>query len=117
MQATEKVVEVEQADQVAYSPFWKTVLTLWGLGLIGVILLSPYLLTLERKPFADAAQHLHVKIWHVLVLSNIQTVVLLAIAVIAGLWASRKLGLRTPLISSFLTGSSVPENTGCTWWR
>jgi hypothetical protein len=96
------------------SPFWKTALVLWVLGIIGLILLSPYLLTLERKPFGDAARHMHLKIWQLLALSDLQTAVLLAIAVIAGLWASRRLGLRTPLVSACITGSPVPEKTGAT---
>jgi len=114
MGAPEKIsAQAEQPDR-AESPFWKTVLLLWVLGFIGLILLSPYLLTLERKPLADAAQRMHLKVWQVLVLSNLQTLVLLAVAVIAGLWASRKVGLKTPLITSFLTGSTPPEKTGWT---
>jgi hypothetical protein len=44
-------------------------------------------------------------------ISIIQTAILLAIAVILGQWAARKLGLGTPLIAALLAGRSVPERS------
>jgi Type II CAAX prenyl endopeptidase Rce1-like len=46
-----------------------------------------------------------------LTISVVQTAILLAIAVILGQWAARKLDLGTPLIAAFLARRSVPERS------
>jgi len=89
-------------------PFIKTALVLWVLGIIGGLLVLPYVTTLEAKAIAAAAARTHIDAKILLAMSMTQTAVLLAVAVLAGLWASRKLGLGTPLIAAALTGGSAP---------
>jgi len=94
-------------------PFLKTAFVLWVLGIIGGLLVLPYVTALEAKTIAAAARtHIDAKV--LLAISMAQTAVLLAVAVLAGLWASRRLGLGTPLIAAALTGGSAPEKTPLT---
>src|SRR4029077_13256133 len=74
-------------------PFWKTGFVLWVLALCGVFLVLPYVATLENKALAAAAARTHLKVGELLTISVVQTAILLAIAVILGQWAARKLGL------------------------
>jgi hypothetical protein len=90
-------------------PFWKTGFVLWVLALCGVFLVLPYVATLENKALAAAAAHTHLEVGELLAISVVQTAILLAIAVILGQWAARKLGLGTPLIAALLAGRSGPE--------
>jgi len=82
--------------------FWKTAVVLWISALCGVFLVLPYVATLENKALAAAAARTHLKVGELLTISVVQTAILLAIAVILGQWAARKLGLGTPLIAAFL---------------
>ena len=84
-------------------PFLKTVLVLWVLALCGVFLVLPYVATLENETLAAAAARTHLEVWELLAISVAQTAVLLAIAVVVGQWAARKLGLGSPLIATLLT--------------
>ena len=88
-------------------PFWKTAFVLWGAALCGVFLVLPYVTTLENKALAAAALRTHLKVGELIAISVVQTAVLLAIAVILGQWAARKLGFGTPLIEALLAGRSV----------
>ena len=92
-------------------PFWKTAFVLWGAALCGVFLVLPYVTTLENKALAAAAARTHLKVGELLAISVIQTAILLAIAVILGQLAARKLGLGTPLIVALLAGRSVSERS------
>jgi hypothetical protein len=91
--------------------FWKTAFVLWILALCGVFLVLPYAATLENKALAATAARTHLKVWELLAISVVQTAILLAIAVILGQWAARKLRLGTPLIAALLTGGSKPERS------
>ena len=93
-------------------PYFKTALTLWVLALCGAILILPYVAALEHIVLAAGAARMHLRVWELLALSVVQSSVLLAIAVFAGLWASRKLGLRTPIITAVLTRTAAPKG-----WR
>jgi len=92
-------------------PFWKTAFVLWVGALCGVFLVLPYVTTLEKKALAAAALRTHLKGGELIAISVVQTAVLLAVAVILGQWAARKLGLGTPLITALLAGRSVPERS------
>jgi CAAX prenyl protease-like protein len=92
-------------------PFLKTALVLWVLALCGVFLVLPYVATLENEALAAAAAHTQLEVRELLAISVAQTAVLLAIAVIVGQWAARKLGLGTPLIAAILTRRPAPEKT------
>jgi hypothetical protein len=91
--------------------FWKTAVVLWISALCGVFLVLPYVATLENKALAAAAARTHLKVGELLTISVVQTAILLAIAVILGQWAARKLGLGTPLIAAFLARRSAPERS------
>src|SRR5262249_31669929 len=83
-------------------PSLKTAFVLWVLALCGAFLVLPYVATLENEALAAAAARTHLDVRELLAISVAQTVVLLAIAVVVGQWAARKLGLGTPLIAALL---------------
>jgi hypothetical protein len=91
--------------------FAKIGLSLFALSVCGALLVLPYVASLEGKALALAAQRAHVEIWQALAISLAQSVVLLGIAVFAGLWASRQLDLRTPLFTALYSAQPVPERT------
>jgi hypothetical protein len=98
----------------ANAPFWKAALVLWGLSLLGALLVLPYAVTLETKALAAAAARTHMPLSTLLLLSTLQTAVLLGVAVSAGLWAARKLCLSTPLIAAFLLKTRAPRYAALT---
>jgi len=90
-------------------PSLKTAFVLWVLALCGAFLVLPYVVTLENEALAAAAARTHLDVRELLVISVAQTVVLLAIAVVVGQWAARKLDLGTPLIAALLTRRPAPD--------
>jgi hypothetical protein len=105
---------MSNADLETKGPYWKTAGVLWAVSLVGLALVFPYVITLESAALAAASKRMHLGVPALLAISALQSAVLLAVAVLVGLWASRKLGLRTPLISAFLTGQPAPRRTGWT---
>jgi hypothetical protein len=95
----------------ATGPFLKTTIVLWALGLCGVFFVLPYVTTFENKALAAAAARTHLRVSELLAISVLQSAVLLAVAVIGGQWAARKLGLGMPLIAALLTRGPAPEKT------
>ena len=93
------------------APFFRTALLLWVLGLIGGVLVLPYVSALEAKAIAAAAASKHLQVWQILALSEVQLAVLLALTITIGLWAGRKLGLTTPLFTAWLTHAPRPAKT------
>jgi hypothetical protein len=91
--------------------FAKIGLSLFALSVCGALLVLPYVAALEANALAAAAQRAHVEIWQALLVSVAQSVVLLGVAVFAGLWASRQLGLRTPLFTALYSAEPVPDRT------
>jgi hypothetical protein len=102
------------APKLGDGPFLKTALVLWVLALCGAVLVLPYVVTLESKALAEAAARTHLEVRELLAISTAQTAVLLGVAVLVGLWAARKLGLGTPLVTALLTRSPAPEETRST---
>jgi membrane protease YdiL (CAAX protease family) len=98
-------------DTLTKNLFAKIGLSLFALSVCGALLILPYVAALEGKALALAAQRAHVEIWQALAISVAQSVVLLGVAVFAGLWASRQLDLRTPLFSALFSTGRVPERT------
>ena len=96
------------------APFWKLATTLWLASLAGAVLVLPYVLTLQQAALAAAAARTQMSVVQLLVISTAQTAVLLLIAVLAGLWASRRLGLEIPLVSAWLTRQPLPRDAGRT---
>lgn len=102
----------EQAQTTG--PFFKTALILWVLALCGAILVLPYVAQLESKGLAAAAANTHAKVGTLLAISTTLNAALTAVAVLAGLWAGRKVGLGMPLIAAILTRQPAPEKTRST---
>ncbi|SHN87631.1 CPBP family glutamic-type intramembrane protease [Bradyrhizobium erythrophlei] len=96
------------------APFWKLATTLWLASLAGAVLVLPYVLTLQQAALAAAVARTHMSAVQLLLISTVQTAVLLLIAVLAGLWASRRLGLAVPLVSAWLTRQPLPRDAGRT---
>jgi hypothetical protein len=103
-------VEPTQQAQTK-GPFWLTAFVLWVLAFCGVLLVLPYVATLEDKALAAAASRTHLEVKELLAISVAQSAVIFGIAVVGGLWAASKLGLGTPLIAAVLTRRPVPEKT------
>ena len=91
--------------------FAKIGLSLFALSVCGALLVLPYVAALEANALAAAAARAHVTIWQALAVSFAQSVVLLGVAVFAGLWASRQLGLRTPLFTALYSAEPVSDRT------
>lgn len=98
----------------APAPFWRMALALWLLSLVGAGLVLPYALTLQHAALAAAAERTHRSLAELILASMAQTALLLLIAVLAGLWASRRLDLEAPLISAWLTRRPAPRDAGHT---
>ena len=94
------------------APFWKLALVLWLASLAGAALVLPYVLALQRAAVAAAIERTHMGAAQLLLISTAQTALLLLIAVLAGLWASRRLGLAVPLVSAWLTAQPLPRDAG-----
>lgn len=90
------------------TPIFRTAVVLWGLGMVGMVLVLPYVATLEAKALAATAAQKGIAVWILLALSLAQTAVLLIVAAFAGLWAARALGLGAPLLTSLLYGTPKP---------
>ncbi len=78
--------------------------TLWVLGLIGVAAVMPYALSLQAEALAEVSIPLPILI----LLSLVQSGVLVAIVVFFGIKLSANTGLQTPLIDAYLSGQSIP---------
>ncbi len=84
---------------------------LWAFGFISAALVLPYVATLEAKVLAAKAASMHLTLQMVLALSLAQSALILAVAVFAGLWAARKVGLGAPIISAWVTRQPLPAST------
>lgn len=76
-------------------------LSLWCLGMVGVVTLVS-----EVIPGLLAEQTLPLPLWVMVLLSSLQTGVILAIAVWVGVKSSSLLGLSSPLLQTWLSGDS-----------
>jgi hypothetical protein len=103
-----------QVEAQSDAPFWSIAPVLWVLSLIGAVLVLPYVATLEHQALAAAAAKSHLSVAKLLTVSMVQSAVLLGVAVVAGLWAARKLDLRTPLIAALVSRVAAPKNVGAT---
>ena len=93
------------------APFFKTAAVLWGGGTFGAICVLPYALSLQGEPLRQAVAQTGLPVPALLAISLAQSALLLALAVAAGLWASRRIGLGAPLIGAWLTSVSFPQGT------
>jgi len=84
---------------------WKLFGVLLGAGVFGFLALLPYILAVQ----ADALAELPIPLPTALLLSLVQTTVLVGIAIFFGLFLGKKVGLGAPLLSEWLAGSSIKE--------
>ncbi len=95
-------------EKNAQSPFLRTALALWVLGLIGVALIVPYIQALLGPALETAARKGHLPETTLLAAQLGQAAILTLVGVLVGLWASRKIGLTTPVISALVSGRPLP---------
>lgn len=95
--------------------YWKVGFALLVLSFVGAALLLPYATTLASKTLAETAAQRHVSVNTLLAISLAQSAVLLVVAVFAGLWAARKLGLGAPLLRAWFARAELPPRTGATF--
>ncbi|MGE4611890.1 MAG: CPBP family intramembrane glutamic endopeptidase [Paracoccaceae bacterium] len=85
---------------------WKIFTLLLGVGVIGTVAVMPYALGMQANALAEVPFSLPM----IILLSLAQTTVLLSVAIIVGLVASKRIGLRLPLITKFLAGQLSPTD-------
>ncbi len=82
---------------------WRLGGTLWLLGMPGVVAVVWALL----PPLKANEALLPLPLWAVVLLSGLQTAVLLALAVAVGVWLAPRVGLRAPTVSSWLADQPI----------
>ena len=82
---------------------WTEFLIIWGLGMLGTVLVIPYSLALSRERQPQSSLPLPA----LLALSLLQNGVILGLAVGLGLVAARATGLGAPFISAWAAGRSA----------
>jgi len=97
----------ETTVEPAHASLAKTGCILLAAGIAGALLVLPYVLELEADALHAAVLKSGLRLTTVLAVSMLQTSILLAIAVFAGLWAARKLGLGAPLLDALLRGERI----------
>ena len=78
-----------------------------GAGLFGVIAITPFLLTTQ----GDVLKELSIPLPVVILISTIQSAILIGVATFIGLFLNKKVGFATPIISSWLAGESISKKT------
>jgi membrane protease YdiL (CAAX protease family) len=99
-------------ENQARFPFVRTALAFWLLGIIGGIAILPFVQSLEGGVIAAAANQAHISLTTLLAAQMVQMAVLVLIAAFVGLWAARKVGLITPLVSALVSGRPLPRFGG-----
>jgi Type II CAAX prenyl endopeptidase Rce1-like len=94
----------------ARAPFAKLAFLLWAAGLIGALMVLPYAMQLTGGLAAQTARTGRSPDV-LLAASLVQSAVLLIIAVCAGLWAARRLGLGAPILEAGLSGQKLPRRS------
>ncbi|WP_306553103.1 CPBP family intramembrane glutamic endopeptidase [Acidovorax sp.] len=101
--AEENAVLVDPADAPRQPAKWRLGGALWLLGMPGVVAVVWALL----PPLRANEALLPLPLWAVVLLSGLQTAVLLALAVAVGVWLAPRVGLRAPVVSSWLAGQPI----------
>jgi membrane protease YdiL (CAAX protease family) len=84
---------------------WKLFRILLALGLFGFFAVLPFLLNVQ----GDALRELAISIPTLLLLSLVQTTVLLSVAIFLGLLLGKKIGLGVPLLERWIAGRPQEE--------
>lgn len=90
---------------------WRLAGALWLLGLPGVVAVVWALL----PPLAANAAMFPLPLWAIVLLSGLQTAVLLALAVGVGVWLAPRVGLQAPAVSAWLRGQPVGPALRAQW--
>ena len=102
---------VDSATTVRSAPKWRLAATLWLLGMPGVVAVVWALL----PPLAAHAALFPLPLWAIVLLSGLQTAVLLAMAVAVGVWLAPRAGLQAPVVSAWLSGHPVGPALRTQW--
>ena len=84
---------------------WKLFRILLGAGIFGTVAVFPYLLTIQ----GDVLKELPLSLPVVLLLSLVQTTVLLSITIFIGLLLGKKVGLGAPLLSDWIAKKPIRQ--------
>jgi len=87
---------------------WREFLILWAAGVVGVIAVLPYTLTLQA-PVLQAMPPLPIPLAVLILIQIGENAVLVAIAVGLGLLLARRIGLGAPLLEAWLGGEAVGQ--------
>jgi hypothetical protein len=90
---------------------WRLAGALWLLGMPGVVAVVWALLPL----LAANAALFPLPLWAIVLLSGLQTAVLLALAVAVGAWLAPRVGLQAPAVSAWLSGQPVGPALRAQW--
>jgi len=101
--AVDDAVSVSSADAPGQPAKWRLGGVLWLLGMPGVVAVVWALL----PPLRANEALLPLPLWAVVLVSGLQTAVLLALAVAVGVWLAPRVGLRAPAVSSWLAGRPI----------
>ena len=77
---------------------WKSFIVLLSLSLISVACVFPYILTIQGEVLAKIGQ----PIWLIFIAQLIQCLILFSIAIFFGLWFTKKINFKLPLIEAIL---------------
>lgn len=85
---------------------------LLGAGMFGTVAVFPYILSIQ----GDALIELPLSLPIVLILSLVQTTILLSVAIFGGLYLAKKVGFGAPLLSSWVAKQPVQEQLKSKGW-
>lgn len=81
---------------------------LWLASSLSAVAILPYVTALAPGVLAGAAQEMQISVSTVIVISLVQSCILLGIATFTGLWAAKRLSLGAPLIDAVLNKRPLP---------
>jgi membrane protease YdiL (CAAX protease family) len=91
------------------APLARTALALWLAALIGTACVLPYVLTLVPQ-IGQKSGHLPLSRPALVVISLVQSAVLLGVMTFCGLWAARRLGMGAPVVDAWVNGRPTPPH-------
>ncbi len=81
---------------------------LWLASSLSTVAILPYVTALAPDVLDAAAQEMQISVSTVIVISSVQSFIMLGIATFTGLWAAKKLSLGAPLIDAVLNKRPLP---------
>jgi len=88
-----------------WAPFWREFFILLGAGILGVIAVLPYTITLQ----GGVPTGLPIPFPLLLAISVAQNALILALAIGVGLFCARRIGLGAPILEGWLRGEKVGD--------